>query len=148
MSKRSSPPPSTSTEPATKKPTLNTMTVPQVLPATSFLIQKLSAKAKTPTRGSALAAGYDLYSCVTYWLAIDGCSLTRCVTANNYSAVTKTIPARGKALVSTDLAIAVPEGTYGRVAPRSGLGESLLLSDALQKQPQLMRDASLQLPSS
>lgn len=62
MSKRSSPPPSTSNKPATKKPTLDTMTVPQVLPATSFLIQKLSAKAKTPTRGSALAAGYDLYS--------------------------------------------------------------------------------------
>ena len=31
------------------------------------------------------------------------------------------VPARGKALVKTDLAIAVPSGTYGRVAPRSGL---------------------------
>ncbi|ORY91504.1 dUTPase-like protein [Leucosporidium creatinivorum] len=80
------------------------MTVPQVLPATTFLIQKLSDKAKTPTRGSALAAGYDLYS-----------------------AVTKTIPARGKALVSTDLAIAVPEGTYGRVAPRSGLASKFMI---------------------
>jgi dUTPase len=36
--------------------------------------------------------------------------------------VSKTIPARGKALVDTQLSIAVPEGTYGRVAPRSGLG--------------------------
>lgn len=31
------------------------------------------------------------------------------------------IPARGKALVKTDLAMAIPSGTYGRVAPRSGL---------------------------
>ena len=31
------------------------------------------------------------------------------------------VPARGKALLKTDIAIAVPPGTYGRVAPRSGL---------------------------
>lgn len=31
------------------------------------------------------------------------------------------VPARGKALIKTDLAIACPPGTYGRVAPRSGL---------------------------
>lgn len=31
------------------------------------------------------------------------------------------IPARGKGLCPTDLSIALPEGTYGRVAPRSGL---------------------------
>lgn len=31
------------------------------------------------------------------------------------------IPARGKAAVHTGLAIHVPHGTYGRVAPRSGL---------------------------
>ena len=32
-----------------------------------------------------------------------------------------TVPARGKGLVKTDLQIRVPHGTYGRVAPRSGL---------------------------
>ena len=37
----------------------------------------------------------------------------------------KTIPARGKALVDTQISIAVPVGTYGRVAPRSGLGTLL-----------------------
>lgn len=37
----------------------------------------------------------------------------------------KTVPARGKALINTELSIAVPEGTYGRIAPRSGLGELL-----------------------
>ncbi|KAA0164428.1 hypothetical protein FNF31_02352 [Cafeteria roenbergensis] len=56
------------------------------------------ASAVLPTRGSALAAGYDLSA------AHDG-----------------TIPARGKALIKTDLAVAIPEGCYGRVAPRSGL---------------------------
>ncbi len=38
------------------------------------------------------------------------------------SAEKKTIPARGSALVNTQLSLAVPIGTYGRVAPRSGLG--------------------------
>ena len=31
------------------------------------------------------------------------------------------IPRRGRALVKTDLFAALPEGTYGRIAPRSGL---------------------------
>ncbi|CAK9438778.1 uncharacterized protein LODBEIA_P30020 [Lodderomyces beijingensis] len=57
-----------------------------------------SDKGKVPTKGSALAAGYDLYS--------------------SEDAV---IPAQGQGLVSTDISIIVPVGTYGRVAPRSGL---------------------------
>ncbi|KIW93141.1 deoxyuridine 5'-triphosphate nucleotidohydrolase [Cladophialophora bantiana CBS 173.52] len=80
--------------------TTNTTAVPK-LSSTSqppLLIKKLSANASTPTRGSAFAAGYDLYA-----------------------AKPITIPSRGKALVSTDLSIATPEGTYGRIAPRSGL---------------------------
>ncbi|RZF37264.1 hypothetical protein LSTR_LSTR013429 [Laodelphax striatellus] len=44
------------------------------------------------------------------------------------------VPAQGKELVKTDLQINLPEGCYGRIAPRSGLswknhldvGESLL----------------------
>ncbi|ORY30791.1 hypothetical protein BCR39DRAFT_528339 [Naematelia encephala] len=67
-------------------------------PKDHLLIKKLSEKATTPTRGSPLSAGYDLYS-----------------------AEDKTVPARGKALIDLQLSIAVPEGTYGRVAPRSGL---------------------------
>ncbi|KAK0515537.1 hypothetical protein JMJ35_001571 [Cladonia borealis] len=63
-----------------------------------LLVKRLSEKAKTPTRGSAFAAGYDLYAA------------KECV-----------IPKRGKALVDTDLAIAVGVGCYGRIAPRSGL---------------------------
>jgi len=61
-------------------------------------IKLLSPTAKPPTRGSAFAAGYDLYA-----------------------SKPTTVPARGKALVDTDISIAVPADTYGRVAPRSGL---------------------------
>ncbi|XP_004709475.2 deoxyuridine 5'-triphosphate nucleotidohydrolase, mitochondrial [Echinops telfairi] len=59
---------------------------------------KLSGHATAPTRGSARAAGYDLYSAYDY-----------------------TVPPMEKALVKTDIQIAVPSGCYGRVAPRSGL---------------------------
>ncbi|CAK9812473.1 Protein N-terminal glutamine amidohydrolase [Anthophora plagiata] len=59
---------------------------------------RLSDKAFAPTKGSKYAAGYDLRSAYEY-----------------------VVPARGKELVKTDLQIEVPEGTYGRVAPRSGL---------------------------
>eukprot|EP01018_Ginkgo_biloba_P004482 Gb_07875 [translate_table: standard] len=61
-------------------------------------VKKLSPNAILPSRGSALAAGYDLSS-----------------------ACDAVVPARGKALVQMDLSIAIPEGTYARVAPRSGL---------------------------
>lgn len=40
------------------------MTTDQTLaPTTNLLIKRLSDKAKLPTSGSALAAGYDLYRC-------------------------------------------------------------------------------------
>lgn len=61
-------------------------------------VKLLSDNAVVPKRGSPGAAGYDLSSAV------------RCL-----------VPAKGRALVHTDLAIAVPHGCYGRVAPRSGL---------------------------
>lgn len=57
--------------------------------------KKLSDRATSPFRGSELAAGYDLYS-----------------------AQNAIIPKQGKALVMTDIAIALPDGCYGRVAPR------------------------------
>lgn len=38
-----------------------------------------------------------------------------------YSAYDLVVPAEGKALVKTDIQIELPEGCYGRVAPRSGL---------------------------
>ncbi|KAI9036001.1 putative deoxyuridine 5'-triphosphate nucleotidohydrolase [Aspergillus affinis] len=99
-------PPSLPASPLAKRTKPNTddtdatkMTVPptaQRLPP--LLVKKLTDTARAPTRGSAFAAGYDLYS-----------------------AKATVIPAKGKATVDTGLSIAVPEGTYGRVAPRSGL---------------------------
>ncbi|KNC85980.1 dUTP pyrophosphatase [Sphaeroforma arctica JP610] len=61
-------------------------------------VKKLSDDATIPVKGSALAAGFDLFS------AHDG-----------------VIPAQGKAIMKTDISIAIPAGCYGRVAPRSGL---------------------------
>jgi len=59
---------------------------------------KLSENAFPPLKGSAYAAGWDLRSAYDYVL-----------------------PARGKVTALTDIQIAVPDGCYGRVAPRSGL---------------------------
>lgn len=39
-------------------------------------------------------------------------SLSHCVECSAYDAV---VPARGKALIKTELSVAIPEGTYGRV---------------------------------
>lgn len=64
----------------------------------SFKVFLRSATAKLPTRGSASAAGYDLYS-----------------SENSH------VPAHGQGLIATDVSIVIPEGYYGRVAPRSGL---------------------------
>ena len=67
--------------------------------AMEFLhFKKLDPRAVLPTRGSALSAGLDLYSIKALNLA----------------------PGQ-RAIVRTGLAVAIPEGFYGRLAPRSGL---------------------------
>lgn len=70
--------------------------------ATHYLGVKLvTPSAKLPTRGSPEAAGYDLYS-------------------SNDAPIT--IPQQsGRALIPTGIQLSLPEGTYGRIAPRSGL---------------------------
>lgn len=108
---------------ASSAPAAASVLVTKVQDGPHLLIKKLSDKAKLPTRGSAFAAGYDLYA-----------------------SKETTIPARGKGLVDTDLSMAVPAGTCsspptplplpqqpqsdflltpvridGRIAPRSGL---------------------------
>ena len=40
-------------------------------PEQPFRVKRLSENAKLPTRGSALAAGYDLYRCVKIYLYIE-----------------------------------------------------------------------------
>lgn len=61
-------------------------------------VKKLSEFAVTPKRASASAAGYDLFA-----------------------AESKVIEATSNGVVKTDISIALPSGTYGRIAPRSGL---------------------------
>lgn len=61
-------------------------------------IQTLRDSASIPRRGSTGAAGYDLTS-----------------------PVNGTIGPRGSILIPTGIAMAIPEGLYGRVASRSGL---------------------------
>lgn len=60
-------------------------------------VKLLSDYAKAPMKATDAAAGYDLYS-----------------------AVNTIIQPRKRALVNTDIVIALPEGCYGHIAPRSG----------------------------
>ncbi|GIX89226.1 hypothetical protein CEXT_760781, partial [Caerostris extrusa] len=55
-------------------------------------VAKLTSNAKIPTKGSKLAAGYDLYSAYDY-----------------------TVPSQGKVLAMTDIQIQVPPGHYGQL---------------------------------
>lgn len=64
----------------------------------TFYVARTCDTAKVPTRGSVDSAGWDLSA-----------------------SKATVVPARGKALVKTGLKIALPAGTYGRIAPRSGL---------------------------
>ena len=43
------------------------------------------------------------------------------------SAVDAIVPARGKAIIPTDISIAIPVGTYARIAPRSGLAAKFFI---------------------
>ncbi|CAG62158.1 uncharacterized protein GVI51_L09559 [Nakaseomyces glabratus] len=61
-------------------------------------VQLRSEHGIAPTKGSVYAAGYDIYASADY-----------------------VIPAMGQGMVPTDISFTVPEGTYGRIAPRSGL---------------------------
>lgn len=68
------------------------------IPPPNLLVKRTSENAVLPERQSPGSAGYDLSA-----------------------AHAAMIPRRGKGLVMTDLIIVVPEGHYGRIAPRSSL---------------------------
>ena len=55
-----------------------------------------------PTKGSGFAAGLDIY----------------CLTAG-------LVPPKGQTIVETDITIGFPEGTYGRLAARSGMASRM-----------------------
>ena len=60
-------------------------------------VVKITDKATFPTKAYRNSAGHDLYSAYDY-----------------------KIPPQGKEKIMTDIRVKVPEGTYGRIAPRSG----------------------------
>jgi deoxyuridine 5'-triphosphate nucleotidohydrolase len=64
----------------------------------NIYVKKLREDAQLPTRGSAAAAGLDLYS-----------------------AEDVVIAPLSRALIKTGISVAVDHGTYFRIAPRSGL---------------------------
>ena len=67
-----------------------------------LLVKILTAEAKPPCRASTDAAGADFFAC-------EG----------------TLVPQGGKAVVQTGIAIAIPYGTYARIAPRSGLAAKM-----------------------
>ena len=69
----------------------------------NLMIKLIAPSAKCPIRGSAEAAGYDLFA-------------SDSVTINKQSC----------AKIPLGIAFRVPLGTYGRIAPRSGLGSKFI----------------------
>ena len=65
----------------------------------SLLVKKLAQDALIPKKQTDGSAGYDLFSYNDYELR----------------------PSPSRVLIETKIAITVPKGTYGRIAPRSGL---------------------------
>jgi len=70
--------------------------------STSLRIIKLLDKAIIPTKGALFAAGHDIYTLTD-----------------------RLVPAKGHVMVETCIAIGLPEGTYGRLAPRSGMASKM-----------------------
>mmetsp|Transcript_2051 Transcript_2051/g.7957 ORF Transcript_2051/g.7957 Transcript_2051/m.7957 type:complete len:375 (+) Transcript_2051:145-1269(+) len=77
---------------------------PADVPLGAMQVKRLNAAAALPVRGSADAAGFDLAA-----------------------AEATTVKAGGKAIVKTGLSIAIPWGTYARIAPRSGLAAKKMI---------------------
>ena len=72
-------------------------------------IKKLRENATVSTRGSASAAGYDLYACLD---------------------APVTIAPHATAMIGTGLSVAIPEGYFGAVFARSGLAAKQALRPA------------------
>jgi len=76
--------------------------IPETRESGNLGIMKLSDKAIIPRKRSQFAAGHDIYALT------DGL-----------------VPAKGQTMVETGIAIGLPEGTYGRVAARSGMASKM-----------------------
>jgi len=71
---------------------------PSTINKTTIEIVKLHSSAKTPTKSTQGAAGYDIYA-----------------------AAPVCIPPNCRTKITTHIAMAIPEHLYGRIAPRSGM---------------------------
>ena len=65
-----------------------------------IIFKKLHKDSTVPKKGSALAAGYDLFCYTDKYIIIES---------------------MGKSKIPTGISVQLPHNTYGRVAPRSGL---------------------------
>ena len=81
------------------------------------LFKRLNAEAVLPKRGTADAAGMDLYACFN----------PEIVAASHYGVMADTlengvmVEPMARVAIPTGWAVMLPKGTYGRVAPRGGL---------------------------
>ena len=80
------------------------MTAQKLCQCHQMKVVRMSNSAILPKRTSIAAAGYDLYSISDY-----------------------TIPPFGKISIDTGLAIQVPHGHYGRIAPRSEMAKKYFI---------------------
>ena len=87
--------PGASTKTGTLSPALSNV---NALSVPTMQVKKMTEHATLPVMGTPFAAGYDLAA-----------------------AYDMEIPAGGKGIAKTDLAIKMPLGVYGRVAPRYSL---------------------------
>lgn len=69
-----------------------------IIPCVDLHVKRCDPNAKLPTKGSAHAAGFDLYSIED----VD-------------------IPPQERKLINTGITVVIPPGCYGRIAPKSGL---------------------------
>ena len=83
--------------------------------ATKVEVKKLYEDAQLPTRGSADAAGWDLYA-----YGYEGAS----------GDWTLTIPPHSTVKINSGVAVALPQGSFGGIYPRSGLATKQGLAPA------------------
>jgi dUTP pyrophosphatase len=74
-----------------------------IVTSSSIYVKKIKEEAVLPTRGSVHSAGIDLYSCLDKPIIV--------------------FP-RERVLIQTGIIIAIPNGLYGAIYPRSGLALS------------------------
>ena len=98
-----------------------------------LLVKKLSKTAQLPKRGSEGAAGLDLYADIekpkTHYCYNEEDFVVHSPTDESYQCKICSedyipsieIPPHGKALIPLNIAVSIPQGYYGRIAPRSSL---------------------------